>query len=161
VLTNGTPVFRGEGQVVRHHPAGGPRPAGLEIRITRTDARSKAILDQVRDRRAGTRTGAKSFGPGRLDSISPMPPGARPLTAPPQTSAAFLRSSPPHAAPDPSAAEPPGETLAERSGIHLSPSRAKVRAPPNREAILERLRERAKQLAARGGLPAKKTKESA
>jgi hypothetical protein len=165
VLTNGTPVFRGEGQVVMHHPAGGPRPAGLEIRITRTDARSKAILDHVRDRRAaGARTGQKSFAPGKhLDSISPAlhSAAARPLTAPPQTSAAFLRSSPPLSPVAPFAHDPPADKPAERSGIHLSPARAKVRPPPNREEILGRLRERARQLAAKGTLLAKKTKESA
>jgi hypothetical protein len=132
VLKTGTPVFRGEGQVLGHHPAGGNRPAGLEVRITRMDAKSKSILDQVRERRAvAARTAPKMVAP----SIRP------PTIAPPR--------------------EPVSDPQSERSGIHLSPARARVTPPPNREEILGRLRERARQLAAKGALPLSKTIKSA
>jgi hypothetical protein len=49
----------------------------------------------------------------------------------------------------------------ERSGIHLSPARAKIAPPPNRDEILDRLRERARHLAAKGALPVKRSKETA
>lgn len=51
VLANGVPVFRGEGQAVAHHPPSGSRPPGLEVRFTRIDARSKLLLDRVREKR--------------------------------------------------------------------------------------------------------------
>jgi hypothetical protein len=52
--------------------------------------------------------------------------------------------------------EPARDTPSEPSGIHLRPTRIKVAPPPNREEILERLRERARQLAAKGALPLKR-----
>src|SRR5262245_50952525 len=69
VLTTGAPVLRGEGHVVAHHMPGGPRPAGLEVRYTRVDARSKIILDRVRARR----TGVSQAGPMSVAGQTPAP----------------------------------------------------------------------------------------
>jgi hypothetical protein len=164
VLSNGSPIFRGEGQVVAYHPPGGGKTPGLEVRITRMDAKSKAMLDQMRQRRtANSRTAPpKAVASSRqVESIAPAP-------------TAVAAAPPPNPMPTPEVArlasaqrpgdQPPVELtsdVSERSGVHLSPARARVAPPPNREEILDRLRERARQLAAKGGLPARKTKQIA
>jgi hypothetical protein len=141
VLSSGAPVIRGEGNVVGHHPPGGPRPAGLEVKLSRFDARSKAILDRVHAHRlAITRTGVAIRPLGASDggpTVVSMPPVVG--------SVAPVASMPPR---DPTTSSSP------RSG----PKRAIV-APPNREEILERLRERAKALASRGGFDYKRARE--
>jgi hypothetical protein len=133
VLTNGAPILRGEGHVVAHHKPGGPRPAGLEVRYTRVDARSKIILDRVRERRAtGTQAGPSSMSSAAMPSPAATPNG-------------------------PPVLQPPAETPSERSGVHLSKGAARRVAPPaNRDEILERLRARARELAAAGGISFKK-----
>jgi hypothetical protein len=166
LLNTGAPVFRGEAQVVAHHAGSGPKPAGLEVRITRMDAKSKSIHDLVKERRvAATRTAPKSLSPAKpVESIAPAKVGPS-LTEPPPAAPADVAPRPIVAAvpaPQPArTAEPPQETASETSGIHLSPVRARVAPPPNRDEILDRLRERARQLAAKGALPVKRAKQSA
>jgi hypothetical protein len=163
LLSTGAPVFRGEAQVVAHHPAAGTKPAGLEVRITRMDAKSKSIHDHVKERRlAGARSSPKSVAPNRAtESMAPAKVGPPPVEVSLPTLAA-PRVAPVASAVAARAAEPPPEAPSERSGIHLSPARPKVAPPPNRDEILDRLRERARQLAAKGALPLpKKTRQSA
>ena len=133
VLKTGAPVLRGEGHVVAHHTPGGARPPGLEVRFTRIDAKSKLILDRVRERRAAHSQGGpvSMAGPVSIGAPASMPNGVpvlKPLDEPPS----------------------------ERSGVHLTKAASKVAPPANREEILERLRARAKELAAAGGLAFKK-----
>jgi hypothetical protein len=45
---------------------------------------------------------------------------------------------------------PPADLPSERSGIHLTKSASRVAPPSNRDEILERLRVRARELAASG-----------
>ncbi|HNZ22680.1 MAG TPA: hypothetical protein PKL24_11080 [Polyangiaceae bacterium] len=69
VLRNGEPIFRGEGRVValRVHQNG---REGLEIRFTRLDSRSKALVEQVLALRRS----------GALTPVSMPPPSARDAT---------------------------------------------------------------------------------
>jgi len=67
VLSGGEPVFRGEGRVVAHRIHANGRE-GLEIRFTRLDSRSKALVEQVLELR---RTGALT-----PVSVSKPPPSA-------------------------------------------------------------------------------------
>jgi hypothetical protein len=130
VLTTGAAVLRGEGHVVAHHKPGGSRPAGLEVRYTRVDARSKIMLDRVRERR----TAASPNGPASMPGASAASPVAASHELP------VLKA--------------PAEPASERSGVHLTKAAARRVAPPaNRDEILERLRARAKELAAAGGWP--------
>ena len=150
VLASGAPVFRGEGHVVAHHAPGGAKPAGLEVRFTRIDARSKLILDRVRERRTAlVRSG--SIPPPALVSQAP-PAGASSQPPPP----AIMSNAPPRR----------GDSLTinmsslRSTGVQAAIARAKARGPipppPNREEILERLRERAKRLTASSALTQKK-----
>lgn len=66
VLEGGEPVFRGEGRVVAHRIHANGRE-GLEIRFTRLDSRSKALVEQVlKLRRSGALT--------PLSATNPPPP---------------------------------------------------------------------------------------
>ena len=134
VLTNGAPVLRGEGHVVAHYIPGGPRPAGLEVRYTRVDAKSKLILDRVRERR--TQNGET----GKIRAPQVPPSG----TSPVPSVLPVLKA--------------PADTPSERSGVHLTKSaEGRVAPPTNRDEILERLRVRARDLVASGRLAFKKS----
>jgi hypothetical protein len=136
VLTSGSPVFRGEGSVVAHYPPGGAKPPGLEVRFTRIDARSKLVLDKVRDRRAAlSRSG---------ENPAAQPPAPEPAPAQALAPAPALADAP--------AIQPPTRAVSERRVVQRS---TKVTAPPNRDEILERLRTRAKHLAENGGFKLK------
>ncbi|HEY3593335.1 MAG TPA: hypothetical protein VGL13_05660 [Polyangiaceae bacterium] len=175
VLSTGAPVFRGEAQTVAHHVATASRPEGLEVRITRMDAKSKAILDHVKERRAaGQRTspkslmptkGAESIAPSKAASIAPSKAQsiapAKSLSITPAKGAVEVTDVAAVAGPPGKDPDPVSERASETSGIHLRPVRMKIAPPPNREEILERLRERARQLAAKGALPLKRAKQSA
>jgi len=53
-LRDGTPVFRGEGKVVAHHPSPDPsQPGALQVRFTRLDPRGKALVDRAVARNEG------------------------------------------------------------------------------------------------------------
>jgi hypothetical protein len=142
VLSHGTPVFRGEGNVVAHHLPGGSKPAGLEVRFTRIDARSKLILDRVRERRT-TLTRQGSVPPPPL--VSHPPPG-HPSFAP----GPAVMSMP----------APPGSVISMPAvtdpAVRRARSKGPVPPPPNRDEILARLRERAQKLEAHGGFAFKK-----
>jgi len=161
VLTSGSPVFRGEGSVVAHYPPGGGQPPGLEVRFTRIDARSKLILDKVRDRRTAlSRSGEGPAAPAPMPAAPP--PAPFPLTPPVGPAAPVVA---PASLPDPSAEEPglpmvaaphagiqpPARAVSERRVVERTSPLSKVAAPPNRDEILERLRARAKHLAENGG----------
>lgn len=152
VLSTGTPVFRGEGHVVAHHAPGGAKPPGLEVRFTRIDARSKLVLDRVRERRTAlVRSG--SIPPPALVSQAP-PPG--PLSQPPLPYSMSLAPLPrldPSSSPRIVTARSPETEAAVRRAKERGP----VAPPPNREEILARLRERAKRLTASSGWAIKKS----
>jgi hypothetical protein len=149
VLSTGTPVFRGEGHVVAHNPAGGPKPEGLEVRFTRIDARSKLILDRVRERRTAlVRSG--SMPPPPLVS---QPPASGLSQGPPP----LIMSQAPMSLRDTGSVRIVTPRSAEtEAAIRRAKERGPMAPPPNREEILGRLRERAKRLTASSGWLLKK-----
>jgi hypothetical protein len=149
VLSTGAAVFRGEGHVVAHHPPGGPKPASLEVRFTRIDARSKLVLDRVRERRTAlVRSG--SMPPPAL--VSQAPPGGLSMGPPPL----IMSQAPPPGSDTGSFRVIPGRSAETESAVRRAKARGPIPAPPNREEILGRLRERAQRLAASGGWSFKK-----
>lgn len=142
-LSNGVAAVRGEGKVIAYRVRGdGRRPAGLELKLTKLDARSKALLERAAAARGSIRPAARSLPP---PTVSPPPPAPVPsFTAPPPSSEGAPPSFP--------AAEPgSGPRAMLRSGARI------VAPPPNREEMLARLRDRAKTLASIH--PAKGTRE--
>lgn len=148
VLSSGHVLMRGEGRVVGFRPNMHQGLGGLTLRFTRLDTRSKALVDKatlVRERRRPS---------GRPDAESPVPPQA---LEPPRPSLPSLPSQP---EPNPSVAgEPPldmestrAEAPAAKRSEHppppqtSAPAASSPAAPAGREALLERLRTRAKAL---------------
>ena len=77
VLSSGEPVFRGEGRIIAYRSHNNGRD-GLEVRFTRLDSRSKAIIDRVLNmRRSGTLIPAMTLAP---------PPTRPSFEAPPPSS---------------------------------------------------------------------------
>jgi outer membrane biosynthesis protein TonB len=89
VLSSGAPAIRGEGTVVAYHAPGGPKPAGLEVKFVRMDARTKSIIERVH---------AKRVALGRTASRPPAPPSAPPPAPPPEPVA---DAAPPEPSPPP------------------------------------------------------------
>jgi len=153
VLKTGSPVFRGEGSVVAHNLPGSGKPPGLGVRFTRIDARSKLILDQIRERRAAL---SRS---GENPAATPVaaPPEATPVAAPPEAVAPAASPAATAAAPAVTTEiQPPIRAASERRVVDRANPPSKVAAPSNRDEILERLRSRAKHLAEQGGFSFKK-----
>jgi hypothetical protein len=145
VLSTGTPVFRGEGHVVAHHAPGGAKPPGLEVRFTRIDARSKLILDRVRERRTAlVRSG--SMPPPAHVSQAP-PPGSFSLGPPPL----IMSFAPPSRLEPGSPRIMTARSAETEAAILRAKERGPIPPPPNREEMLARLRERAKRLTASSG----------
>jgi hypothetical protein len=160
VLTSGAPILRGEGHVVAHHSPGGPKPPGLEVRFTRVDAKSKVLLDRVRERRnAMSQPGSTSLLPAQsllpLQSLLPSqePSSQEPALSRPPHSNGHSVPTPPTTLGSPRRGT---HTPSERSGMHLTRAASKIAPPANRDDILERLRTRARQRAAAGGPAYKK-----
>ena len=96
LLAGGEPVFRGEGRVVAYRVHGNGRE-GLEVRFTRLDSKSKAIVDQVLSlRRSGVLTSASES----IQAPPSIAPG--PNSEPGPTEVAFLPSVRPSLGPPPS-----------------------------------------------------------
>jgi outer membrane biosynthesis protein TonB len=160
LLSNGAPAIRGEGVVVAYHaPGAGPKPPGLEVKFTRMDARTKTIIERVHARRLAL--GRSASRPPPVDS-TPPPVEAAPATpettpTPPEAAPATPETTPtpPEAAPatpettptPPEAAPPPVEAAPTAPDAAPSPVR-EIAAPSNRDELLERLRERARNLPA-------------
>lgn len=123
VLASGMSVVNGEGRVLSHVPEMGERPAGLRVRFQRLDDASKTMLKRALEAQKRSR-GAKPVAPPAAELRNPE---KSPDEAPPP---------PPHAGSDDVAPN------SGKSGVRnaLAPSAT----PENREALLDRLRQRAK-----------------
>lgn len=166
VLRTGAVVFRGEGPVVAYHAPGGQKPSGLEVRISRFDARAKAVLDRVhaqRVARARSAHAAKATGmslaPGSLPPAGSLTPSASfaPPSHPPELEAFAPVEPSSGARPSAPAAHSSQVSCDNRAHPGLS-SRGPVAPPPNRDEILDRLRVRARTMQASGGLVYKRAK---
>lgn len=154
VLSNGERVVRAEGRVVKALPATAQRPAGLRVRFTRFGGPTKALIDRVVAER---RQAAEAQG----ERAASAPPEARPAV--PEQPA--RRPSEPYPAPAPEprssvrataqaeelprppsseASEPTDASALQRALRHRSVRQ--VEPPADRDALLERLRQRARRL---------------
>lgn len=124
-LQNGQKPIRAEGRVVANLEASSAGPAGVQVRFKRFGAATKAFVD-----RAVARSARASLSPplASLPSIAAPAPVAAPSLAE-QTSTEALNAD----------TETPDAQ--ERSGVHRK-AIVPVAAPPNREALLARLRQR-------------------
>jgi hypothetical protein len=143
VLTSGAAVFRGEGVVVAHHGPGDGRAEGLEVKITRFDAKSKAVLDRAQALRAAHKPKAHEL-PHK--AAAPRDVGSLPEAAPARIS--VVPSAP--------GASAPGE---RPSGVRSAPTAHRVPPPPNRDEMLAALRARASRMREAGGLSYKTVKK--
>jgi hypothetical protein len=154
-LRNGTALVRGEGRVVAYKENAHAGEPGLLLRFTRLDSKSKALVDRASVRREEKRA-----------SIRPPPPAASPLPPPPAERPSDVEIPVTHAAPEASPIPPPPDlrpadpppssapsisvSVVSSPALSVaSPSSGTpiaMAAPPDREAILDRLRTRAKTL---------------
>ncbi|AKV01308.1 Chaperone protein DnaK [Labilithrix luteola] len=133
-LATGATLLRGEGRVLAHKENAFRGQPGLNLRFTRLDPRSKALVDRA----AAVRDAKAAGDPAPLTARPPAPPPegeARPAT-PPATSlrpasvpphAHQLRASAPPPAPEPAHVEPPLNT--EASAEAVVPSQEVVAIP--------------------------------
>jgi hypothetical protein len=71
VLSDGQPVFRGEGKVVAHRVHANGRK-GLEVRFTRLDSRSKAVIEKALElRKTGELTASPTIN--MIPDLTPSP----------------------------------------------------------------------------------------
>jgi hypothetical protein len=134
LLSSGAPAIRGEGTVTAYHAPGGPKPPGLEVKFSRIDARTKSILQRVHAKRNALGHSV-SLPPGlAISAETPAPPLAR------------------AEAPTPPVCTDSGSTGPDLPKEDLSDVRAarapgrNAAPPPNRNEILDRLRDRARAL---------------
>jgi molecular chaperone DnaK len=162
VLASGSIVMRGEGRVVAFKPNAHQGLGGLTLRFTRLDSKSKALVDK-----------ANALRESRRPSLHPSPPSSRPppvadmSPSPPQVVSKVpplpeaLTPEPPSPLP-PVVGPPPLPPRAHSTAPKTPPgSGASVRppevhgrtaplpAPAGRDALLDRLRARAKSFDAR------------
>lgn len=167
-LENGDKVVRAEAKVVRHVPASGERPAGLQVRFRRFGAATKEFLDRAIAARPASIAPPRDKLPsipeaealsvpvpdvvvdsGPEVSITQSVPAAdlTPLPLPAEASRADApeaRATGPAPEPEPASerqAAAPGEARVEQSGVRHRVV-APVPAPPDRDQLLARLRAR-------------------
>ncbi len=170
VLSSGQAILRGEGRVVGFKPNVLHGLGGLTLRFTRLDSKSKALVDKAaaaRERRRPSHAPPPSEPPRSATPLPPPPsppPSMREAVPEPVPSAPVsvevLAVEPASESPPPVSARPrsippplPPRALkpqAPKPEPTPPPSRVgtagMVQAPPQRDALLERLRERAKRL---------------
>ena len=147
-LADGTPVVTGEGRVVEYTAPSDDFPGGLKVRFRQLDAESKAVLRRALEvrRRAYAAAMEAAAAENASGATENAPAAAEPPAAaapPPAVAApvAPIAAAPVAAAPARSQriSTPPKARSVERhrTGRVVSP-------PPNRDALLGRLRDRAK-----------------
>ncbi len=124
VLQNGRRLIRAEGTVIGFEPATGERPGGTRVRFRRFGASTKDFIDRV--------VAARRRGDGSQD----VDEGSSPVAAD-----APERSSPRASLPGTPALGSAVDDAEGGSGVRRSLPRV-VAAPPHREDLLARLRER-------------------
>ncbi len=153
VLASGSIVLRGEGRVVAFKPNAHQGLGGLTLRFTRLDSKSKALVDK-----------ANALRESRRPSLHPSPPSSRPppvadmSPSPPQVVVSKAPALPEALTPEPPSPSPPvvaPPPLPPRArstpppGPRTGGRPAPLPAPAGRDALLERLRARAKSFDAR------------
>ena len=154
-LADGTPVVTGEGRVVEYTAPSDDFPGGLKVRFRQLDAESKAVLRRALEVRrrayaAAMEAAAAENATGGETAAAEPPEAAAPATT---------EATPPSAATPPGAPGPDAPVAAApvRSQRISVPPKARsaerhrtarvISPPPNRDALLGRLRDRAKMFA--------------
>ncbi|MBS2018996.1 MAG: hypothetical protein JST00_39380 [Deltaproteobacteria bacterium] len=155
-LQSGATVLRGEGRVLAHKENAFRGQAGLSLRFTRLDPRSKAVVDRataMREAKAPSRPPAAPMSdPAIADALtaSTPEPTAATAAAPPAVTPKGADSSP-SVAPARGSVSPPAEPPAESPASRLPPqppaviadeARARARAAANAQARLNATRTR-------------------
>jgi hypothetical protein len=139
VLENREVVVRGEGRALELIPPNNGRPGGVRIRFKQLDSASKSTLRkalEIQKRQAAEKVAA-------APAAAPVaaPPEAAPDAPAPEAPPLVGSSPAPLPADEPIVASPEPDRE-ETSGIHRVTG--PIPTPGNREALLERLRERAR-----------------
>ncbi|HEX6275905.1 MAG TPA: hypothetical protein VFZ53_22845 [Polyangiaceae bacterium] len=155
-LADGSKPIRAEARVVGVVAATEGRPAGLRVRFRRYGSATRAFVERAVSSRGSSDVAASSRGPA---SVPPAPGSVRPAApsvAPPAPSNGEPASVPPPA----SNSSPPLRpsvmpaweedktsrfTRAVALAMPMTHEPTEVAAPSNRDALLERLRKRAKE----------------
>jgi hypothetical protein len=141
VLAAGHVLLRGEGRVVGFKPSAHRGVGGLTLRFTRIDARSKALLDKaaaLREQRRPSNRPVRSQPPPNAE-LAPSSQLDKLSTPAPLSVASESASQP--APRDRAAEEAPSEAKPVRRGMV-----GLVAPPGDRDALLDRLRARARAL---------------
>jgi hypothetical protein len=166
VLASGLVLIRGEGRVIGFKVNAFEGVAGLSLRFTRLDTRSKALIDKAaalrEQRRPSTRPPTRTSG--GPPPLPPLPAPPAPAAEPPLESAPSIavasEPSLPLASPSgpelvaPTSAQAPESAQAPAPADAAAPASAPAKAsafapgpaPVERDSLLERLRSRAKAL---------------
>jgi hypothetical protein len=158
VLQDGSRLMRGEAKVTRSVPEADGRPSGVRVRFRRFGASTKELIDRVLADRKKSRRSKRSATPAPLvleaePAISLPPEPALP------SDPAISMSVPPDVEPDSTVIEVPPIPAPVQASVPApiqsaapAPERRErvregrpgpVEPPPNREELLQRLRERA------------------
>ena len=129
VLSSGQALVRGEGRVIGFKPNALHGLGGLTLRFTRLDSRSKALIDRAAALREMRRSSAP---PAAGSEPPPAPQNTLPAPVPSPSSAALA------AVVEPRRSAPPPRS----SGTLPTP----IATSADRDALLQRLRTRAKDL---------------
>lgn len=162
VLTDGSRLMRGEAKVTRAVPEADGRPAGIRVRFRRFGASTKELIDRVLADRKKTRRSKRSATPAPLvldaePAISFPPEPALPsepvgsASLPPDVEPdSTVIDVPPIPAPIQASKRTPPPAPSSRRERLRSSRPGPVDPPPNREELLQRLRERAAKNRAAG-----------
>ncbi len=154
LLEDGSKPVRAEGKVSRMVAPAQGRPGGLKIRFRRFDGATKKFIERAMEARKRERRSRRPPPPAELPPLSldadpalSAEPAAEPAAAVEPAPQTARSSPPPPPSPLPSAplAKTSPELDQDQSGVRhrrVDP----IPPPPNREELLERLRERAKKL---------------
>ncbi|HYQ41013.1 MAG TPA: hypothetical protein VER11_03575 [Polyangiaceae bacterium] len=150
-LENGHKPIRAEARVIGYVEPEGDRPGGLRVRFKRFGAATKAFIDRAVNGAVAPAAAAAAsvapvpdVAPAREGAAASVPERAPVSDARPPVSDArveVVTSSAPVAGP-PALQGSEANDTDEASGIHKKTGAPSVVAPPNREALLARLRGR-------------------
>jgi hypothetical protein len=160
-LADGSKPIRAEAKVVGVIPASDGRPGGLKVRFRRYGAATRAFVDRAASARSSngeppvTTPPPQSARPERA-SVRPPPRSVRPPTSvPPSQGAPSGASSSPPARPSgmPAWEEDKTSRFSRASALAapMTHEPNDVSAPKNRDALLDRLRKRARETEGSGG----------
>lgn len=129
-LDSGETLFQGEGWAAGHVKPLGGRPGGLRVRFRKIDAPSKAMLQRALEALEKAQ---------EAEPIETITPPQRGNSAPPKMNEVAL---PPNKVPEivPGDAPPSGD-CSDQSGLRYV-VRNPIKAPENRDELLDRLRKR-------------------